>query len=140
MDLLQNRARKRVQKVFTKPSRAKQSFKDECDVNVILKKYRQTGVLTHIRNSAARYGDFSNVTDYQSAIQQVAEAEKAFSAIPAWIREKFDNDPAAFVNFASDPKNLETMVEMGLAEKPVKTDPGASNDASKSDSSPKGAE
>ncbi|QXP07924.1 MAG: internal scaffolding protein [Arizlama microvirus] len=104
----------RSQVTFSEPSRTKQSFKDESDINNILKKYRQTGVFP-LASQQGQYGDFSQVTDYQSALNQVAIARSAFTSLPSHIRERFLNDPARFISFAEDPKNSREMIELGLA-------------------------
>ena len=99
--------------VFTKPGMAKQSFRDECDINNILRKFNVTGKLP-IGSVQPTYGDFSGVTDYQSALNAVMEAQDSFLALPAKIRSRFDNDPALFVEFASDEANKDEMKALGL--------------------------
>jgi len=42
---------------FTEPSLTRQSFKDECDVNQIVKRYTETGMINHIPRTTPRYGD-----------------------------------------------------------------------------------
>ena len=41
--------------------------------------------------------------------------QKAFDALPAELRERFENDPGKFVEFCLDPKNKDEAVELGLA-------------------------
>ena len=53
--------------VFTGVSRTQQSFRDECDINNILRKFNVTGQLP-IGSVQPQYGDFSGITDYQSAL------------------------------------------------------------------------
>jgi len=43
--------------VFTQPSLTRQSFKDECDVNLIVKRYTETGMINHIPRTKPQYGD-----------------------------------------------------------------------------------
>jgi phage internal scaffolding protein len=92
-----------------------QGMRDECDVNVIMARYMQTGELTHVSALAGEYGDYSNVTDYREGLDLIMAADELFSELPAKVRDRFKNDPAAFLDFANDPKNLEEMREMGLA-------------------------
>lgn len=99
--------------------RTKQSHKTECDINNILRRYESTGLITHVNNTVAQYGDFSEVDDYQTSLQKVMDAEGAFLALPSDVRKFFDNDPAKFLDFAGDPNNIETMVELGLADPSV---------------------
>ncbi len=48
--------------VFTRASRTQQSFRDECDINNILRKFNVTGQLP-IGSVQPQYGDFSGITD-----------------------------------------------------------------------------
>ena len=99
--------------VFTSPSRTKQSFRDECDINNILRQFNVTGQLPS-GSVQPQYGDFSGITDYQSALNAVMAAQDSFLQLPAKIRAKFDNDPALFVEFASDEANKDEMKALGL--------------------------
>jgi len=99
--------------VFSKPSLAKQSFRDECDINNILRQFNVTGQLPS-GSVQPQYGDFSGITDYQSALNAVMAAQDSFLQLPAKVRAKFDNDPALFVEFASDEANKDEMKALGL--------------------------
>jgi phage internal scaffolding protein len=98
---------------------AKQAFKSECDINTIMQKYEKTGLIAHVNSHGGDYGNYLNVTDYHTAMTQITEAQEAFMSLPAKLRERFGNNPANFLAFAQDEKNLSEMVEMGLAEAPV---------------------
>ncbi len=93
----------------------KQSFKDECDINNILKKYDKTGILEHRNKYEGQYADVTGVVDYQTALNIVSSAEAAFMSLPASIRSQFQNDPHEFLAFAQDPENEDALIEMGLA-------------------------
>ncbi len=99
--------------IFTRPSRTKQSFRDECDINHILRQFNVTGQLP-TGSVQPQYGDFSGITDYQSALNAVMAAQDSFLQLPAKVRAKFDNDPALFVEFASDEANRDEMKALGL--------------------------
>ena len=99
--------------VFTSPSRTKQSFRDECDINNILRQFNVTGQLP-AGSVQPQYGDFSGITDYQSALNAVMAAQDSFLQLPAKVRARFDNDPALFVEFASDEANRDEMKALGL--------------------------
>jgi phage internal scaffolding protein len=98
---------------FSKPSLTKQSFRDECDINTILRKFNVTGQLP-VGSVQPQYGDFSGITDYQSALNAVMAAQDSFLQLPAKVRAKFDNDPALFVEFASNEANKDEMKALGL--------------------------
>lgn len=109
--------KERVQLVNEEDSLTKQSFQNECNINSIMKKWERSGVLPHSRSSQPRYGDFSNVTDFQSALNAVSDAQDVFMQLPAQLRARFDNDPACFLDFVDNPSNLEEMISLGLAER-----------------------
>lgn len=101
------------------PSMTMQSFQNECDINVIMRRWEKTGDLTHVRHSQGRYDDFADIGDYQSALNTVLAAQEAFEALPSRIRTRFSNDPASFVSFMQDPTNSNEIIAMGLATRPV---------------------
>lgn len=105
----------RVLKRFDLPTMAKQSFKEECDINTIMKKYEKTGLIDHNSRYRGRYEDVSGAVDLHEAMGIVQAAEEAFSSLTAKIRKRFDNEPGKFLEFAQNPENLEAMREMGLA-------------------------
>lgn len=100
------------------PSKTKQAFKDECDINNILRKFQKTGLLEHAREHKGQYGDFAEV-DFHQAMNTVRAAEAMFLSVPANIRKKFNNDPGEFLQFVNNEKNREEMYELGLAIRPV---------------------
>lgn len=100
---------------FPDASRARQEFKEECDINVLMRKYRDHGVVPTMRTGEPKYFDCSEVPDFMSAMNTFIEAEKAFMSLPAEVRKQMDNDPAKFVEFAADPENIESMRKWGLA-------------------------
>jgi len=110
------------------PSKAIQSAKEECDLNVIVKKYLRTGELPNARQSA--YIDLSGLPNYQEALNTVIAAEEAFYSLPAEVRREFDNDPTKLVSFVADNKNYAKAVELGLIpRKPLPAPPKAAGQA-----------
>lgn len=95
-------------------TRTHQNFRDECDINSIVKRYGITGQVPQGLKLPV-YGDFTGVLDYQSALNAVMQAESVFNAVPADIRARFNNDPQKFVEFCSDNKNLDELRKLGLA-------------------------
>lgn len=114
------RERRRVQLKFSEPSRTKQAFKNECDINQILAKYQKTQMLTHVNSHQGNYGDFSNATDYQTALNSVMAANEAFMGLSSTIRSRFNNNPASFIDFISDDQNYDEAFKLGILD-PVKS-------------------
>lgn len=85
-------------------SRTKQSFKEECDVNNIMRKYFRTGQLPELARREPKYGDFASVPDYQEALNTVLRAETIFQALPSSVRAECQNDPAVFLERVKDPE------------------------------------
>jgi len=97
-------------------SRTEQHHRTECDINVLLGRYRATGQLP----AYSKMGSFMDVTsmDFQSAMDIVASGSRAFESLPSAIRNRFQNDPALFLDFVHDPANKDDLVKMGLAVAP----------------------
>jgi len=116
--------RLRVATVFdldNEPSKAQQQYKEQCDVNNIIAKYKKTGEWIHVTRKEGVYADVSNIRDYHESLQKVVDANNAFSTLPAHIRIRFDNDPAALLEFMQDPKNYDEGVKLGIFEKKQET-------------------
>lgn len=109
----------RTSVIFSQPTMAKQSFKDESDINTIMRKYQSTGIIEHVQRVQGSYGDFSNVQGYQLSLNQVIAAQEAFDELPAMLRKRFGNDPAQLMTFLDDQDNLEEAIRLGLVEKPA---------------------
>lgn len=98
------------------PTLAQQHFKEECDINTILQKFSITGILPEAPLSP-RYGDFSGISDYHTALNRVIAAQDEFEALPAQIRARFDNDPAKLIEFLDNDANRPEAEELGLVAK-----------------------
>lgn len=103
-------------------SLAVQSERDECDINTIVRRFGLTGHLP-VGVRMPSYGDFVGVSDYQTALHAIMEADEAFMAMPAEVRERFKNDPAAFIDFCDDPANIEEARSLGLVPASQQGDP-----------------
>lgn len=127
----------RIQKEFKLPSRTKQAFKDEVDINRIMIKYQKTGVLP-VTTKEAQYGDFTDVPDLETAMNKINAAYDTFMQQPSTIRKRFNNDPAELLAFIQDENNRNEAENLGLlkpkqeATAPaVKTEPTGESGAEK---------
>jgi len=109
--------KKRVQLTCTTKGRTKQAFKAECDINTIISRFLKTGIMDFTAQHQARYGDCT-AADYQAAMFKVAGAKSLFAALPAALRNRFENEPAKFLDFVQDEDNREEAMALGLL-KPV---------------------
>jgi phage internal scaffolding protein len=94
---------------------AQQHFKDECDINNILRQFNITGLLPE-SSLSPRYGDFTGISDYHTALNRVIAAEDEFMALPAQIRSRFDNDPAKLIEFLENSDNKDEAIKLGLVD------------------------
>lgn len=115
---------------FDQPSQTLQSFKDDADINCIIARYENTGVLVDPTVPVSRtpqFGDFSDMPSYQEAQNVIVAATNAFDALPSKIRERFGNDPAAYFQFVQSlEKGSDDYVEainLGIVNKPVDDSP-----------------
>ena len=100
-----------------KPTMTKQALKDDADVNKIIKRYKDTGLKLDAAEFEGIYGDFDGI-DYRQALDTITAADELFMRVPSHIRKHFDHDPGAFIDFATDDKNTQQMIDWGLAIKP----------------------
>lgn len=107
-------------------NRTKQEFKEEVDINTILRRFNITGQLPeNVRMPT--YEDFTEVYDFHSAANAIAQANEAFEQMPAEVRLRFGNDPSKFLDFCDKDQNREEAERLGLVRpKPKETPPTTS--------------
>lgn len=101
------------------PTMTQQHFKEECDINHILKKFVATGILPNVGPGV--YADLGDQGDYRESIQRIRDADEMFLQLPSTIRKEFQNDPGAFLAFVQNPANLERGIELGIFQADAKT-------------------
>lgn len=106
------------------PSMTQQQFKDEADINYIVSMYDSSGVMPTFHGDGQPtqpvFGDFASLPDNaQEMYNRMIEAKNNFDNLPLEVRKRFNYDPAAFLEFADNPENLDELVAMGLATKTV---------------------
>ena len=109
-----NDASKQSAKVFPKETLAQQNFRDQCDINRIVKQYGVTGQVPVTLRTPIQE-DFVAVTDYHTAMTAVRKGQESFESLPAEVRYRFKNDPGRFVDFCLNPENLDEAIKLGLA-------------------------
>lgn len=95
-------------------SRTKQSMKDECDINNIMRKFIKTGAVAHVAKHGGEYG-FASAQSFHEAMEVLRKGTEMFEDLPSDLRKKFHNEPAEFLQFVQDEKNADAMRELGLA-------------------------
>lgn len=95
---------------------AKQSFKDECDINRIMAKYQKTGLVTWLNDRAPQFADFTQI-DFQECMNTVAQAKEMFAQLPSQVRKRFSNDPQELLAFMERDENYDEALKLGLVVK-----------------------
>lgn len=102
---------------FPEPSKAKQSFLKDADINNIMRKYINTGVLVADDGTPRRsplWGDFATGADYQTICNNLIQLKADFLNLKSETRELFNNNPSELLDFMADPSNAAECVELGL--------------------------
>lgn len=102
------------------PSRTKTEFTEECDINVILKKWKEKTAIPELREGGY-YADFSNIQSFDDAVDIVTNAQNEFNELPADTRSYFENNPQKLVDFLGIEDNKEKAIELGLIKAPKST-------------------
>lgn len=99
--------------IDTGVSMTKQSFREESDINQIIKRFEKTGMIT-VAQREGFFGDVSDIRDYKEAVDLVQRADALFMEMSAEIRARFDNDPEKMVLFLDDEANRAEAEELGM--------------------------
>lgn len=98
-------------------SLTRQSDFEASDINFIMKRFEKTGVLP-MDTREALFTDVTGIGSYRDALEVMQVAEQGFLALDPGVREKFGNDPVAFLDFCSRPENLAELEAMGILAAP----------------------
>ncbi len=98
---------------FPTKSLTQQHFKDECDINRIVRRYDDSQVWDHVQNIPPQYG-FASSQSFSEAMQTVTLATEEFSKFPAKIRAHFSNDPGAYLDALQNPTQRQGLIDLGI--------------------------
>lgn len=115
---------KRVQLMCDDPSKTDQSFKKDCDVNLMVKRFtKQTKMdtsafMAYMNNISPKFSTDQvidgNVPDYEFYLNAQIEADNMFMTLPSDLRKRFDNSPQKLLDFVFNPENKQELVTLGL--------------------------
>lgn len=99
-------------------SLTQQQFKDEADINVLVKRFGLDGLMQRIPPvDPGYYGAAGDLPDLRTVLEVAREAQERFMSLDPKIRRRFNNDPAELWRFVQDPSNHEDAVRLGLLQK-----------------------
>lgn len=111
---------------------AQQQFKEDCDINTIMKRLNSNQAIDHVNKHQLEYG-FTSPLSYHKAQNLIATADSMFHDLPSGLRNEFQNNPQTFLTFVQDPKNAERAKELGIALSPKAALAAEPQDAAKPD-------
>jgi phage internal scaffolding protein len=114
------------------PDRAKQEFKKDADLNVIMRRITKQNSLEGIEMHQGEYGFASPVTLHE-AMNVVARAQSMFADLPGELRAHFKNEPENFLEFVQNPDNADQAQELGIPLAPQAAAEAAARAAGRSE-------
>ena len=101
---------------FTQPSLTQQQFKDECEIESLLKAHNLSQVMGIVNNHGQQplYGDVSDIPDFHDAQNHVARATEYFEGLSSDVRSRFNNSLSEFLTTLNNPDAREALTEMGV--------------------------
>lgn len=99
-------------------SKTQQHFKQAADINHIMARGRQTGVIQGPGVPSGQKMRYMHLTGqtYHDMLIQVQQAQGSFAGLPARVRKRFSNNPENLLTFLEDPKNVREAVKLGIIE------------------------
>ncbi len=132
------RKRSKYQTHNTMPSVTVQADSEKADINKILKRYKEVGIMEKLDLTEAHFPDVTEIGDFQDVMQTARMAEEEFMKLPSKVREIFKHDVANWLDTAHDQEKRASLIEEGVL-KPVEQpapppppdpDPGVSDPGS----------
>ncbi|QXP08597.1 MAG: internal scaffolding protein [Arizlama microvirus] len=94
-----------------------QHHAEDADINELVRRFG-LGQPMPTNLQMPQHGDFSDVTDFQTALNLIRQAEAQFMTLPPDVRDRFNHDPGRLISFLENPNNREEADRMGLLAKP----------------------
>lgn len=104
---------------FVQPSLTQQQFKDECEIESLLRAHNLGQVMGILNNHGQQplYADTTDIPDFHDAQNHVARAREYFEGLPSNVRSRFNNSLSEFLTTLNDPGAREALTEMGVLKK-----------------------
>ncbi len=127
---------RKVQTFFPEESLTQQSDAEQADIQKILKRYREVGIVEHLNLTEASFADVTELTDYAEVMRTAKLAEVEFMKLPSKVREIFNHDVADWLDTANDPEKRASLLAEGDIESLQEPTPGNPPAVSGGDASP----
>ena len=67
-----------------------------CNINAIIAKYQETGLISHVNRHSPTYGDVSQA-DFRLAMELVTDAHTEFEDLPSSVRAEYNHDVSEYL-------------------------------------------
>jgi len=104
-------------------SRTKQANRNETDINLMVARYKKTGIFQNLNPREPKYGDFSEAVTLEEAFNRTQEAQRSFMELPAQVRALANNDPVTLLHMLADEGATAELVKAGLPLKEAPVTP-----------------
>lgn len=111
---VQREAKERTQVFPVGDSRTKQEFTKDCDINLIVKKYEKSGILSHLNRGKPSYVDNGDSVSLHEAMDKVMEAEGGFANLPAAVRDAANGDPVQLLEMLESEEGARVLEDAGM--------------------------
>lgn len=109
-----NHTRRRITLDCSEPQLTDQSYKNQCDINIIMEQYKKTGLLPQQTTLQPKYTDNTIIPTLEDAFNITNAAIDAFNSLPPDIRRLMDNNPAQLELFIQNPENEYVLKKHGI--------------------------
>ncbi len=100
------------------PSETIQSHAAQGNIQEILKRYKQVGIVENLNQAQAQFLDVTAFDDFADVMRQAGEAQQKFMELPSKVREIFNHDVAEWLDTAHDDDKRAALVAAGWIEDP----------------------
>ncbi len=101
-----------------------QSEAEQGEINKILKRYKEVGIIEQLNLTEASFRDVSEFGDFADVMRQSKEAELEFMKLPSKVREIFNHDVANWLDTAHDAEKRSSLIAAGEIEPLKQPTPG----------------
>jgi len=105
-----------------------QQFREEVDINTIVRRFGLTGDMP-VFGREPMFGDFTEIHDFESAVEKVDKIRESFMTLAPEVRERFQNDPLRMYKAVLQAKDEKSAADLVSYEAPKeeapKSDPPA---------------
>lgn len=105
----EERRKARVQTVNEGPELTIQSDRERSEIQHVLRKYREVGIVDHLRSVDLEFRDVTEFTDFADLMRQTSEARQAFMRLPPEVRDVFGHSAERWLAVAQDEEALEAL-------------------------------